>query len=103
MTELEEYQKAKDRVQEITGFYAHTATYVLANVALIILNLATLRKSDGMIWFVWPLIGWGVVLAVHAISVFGIGQFLGKEWEERQIQQELDRRHTQSEDRPTVS
>jgi len=102
MTELEEYQKAKDRVQEIKGFYAHTAMYVLANVALIVLNLATLRKSDGLIWFVWPLIGWGVVLAVHAISVFGIGRFLCKEWEERQIQQELDRRHAQSEDRPTV-
>lgn len=96
MTELEEYQKARDRVQEIKGFYVHAAMFGLANVVLIVLNVATLKKNDGVIWFIWPLIGWGIVLAVHAISVFGIGCFLGKDWEERHIQQELDRRHTGS-------
>ncbi|MCX6097516.1 MAG: 2TM domain-containing protein [Caldiserica bacterium] len=96
MTELEEYQKARDRVQEIKGFYAHAAMYLLANVALVALNLATLHKNDGIIWFIWPLIGWGVVLAVHAISVFGIGRFLGKDWEQRRIQQELDRRQKET-------
>ncbi|MCX6086087.1 MAG: 2TM domain-containing protein [Caldiserica bacterium] len=94
MTELEQYQKAKDRVQEIKGFYAHVAMYLLVNVALAVLNLATLKKNDGIIWFIWPLIGWGIVLAVHAISVFGIGRFLGKDWEQHQIQKELDRRQT---------
>lgn len=94
MTELEEYQKARDRVQEIKGFYAHVAMYLLANLVLVVLNLATLRKNDGIIWFVWPLVGWGVVLAVHAISVFGIGRFLGRDWEDRRIRQELDRQHT---------
>jgi hypothetical protein len=96
MTELEEYQKAKDRVQEVKGFYAHATMFALANIALVILNLATLKKNDGVIWFIWPLIGWGIGLAVHAISVFGIGPFLGKAWEERQIQRELDRQHPQS-------
>ncbi|MFZ2413545.1 MAG: 2TM domain-containing protein [Candidatus Cryosericum sp.] len=92
MTELEEYQKARDRVQEIKGFYAHAVMYLLANAGLAVLNLATLKKNDGVIWFIWPLIGWGIALAVHAISVFGIGRFLGKDWEQRHIQQELDRR-----------
>jgi len=96
MTELEEYQKAKDRVQEVKGFYAHATMFVLANAALAILNLATLKRNDGVVWFIWPLIGWGIGLAVHAISVFGIGSFLGKEWEERQIQHELERQHPQS-------
>ena len=98
MKEFEEYQKARDRVQEVKGFYAHAAMYLLANVALAVLNLATLAKNDGIIWFVWPLIGWGIALAVHALSVFGIGRFLGKDWEQRQIQQELDRRHKESPD-----
>ena len=94
MTDLEEYQKARDRVQEVKGFYAHLAMYLLANVTLAVLNLATLKKNDGIIWFIWPLIGWGVVLAVHAISVFGIGRFLGKDWEERHIGEEMKRQHT---------
>jgi len=96
MTELEEYQKAKDRVQEVKGFYAHATMFVLTNVALAVLNMATFTKNDGVIWFIWPLIGWGIGLAVHAISVFGIGPFLGKDWEERHIQRELDRRHKES-------
>jgi hypothetical protein len=96
MTELEEYQKARDRVQEVKGFYAHVAMYLLTNVALAVLNLATLAKNDGIVWFVWPLIGWGIALAVHALSVFGIGRFLGRDWEQRQIQKELDRRNTDS-------
>jgi hypothetical protein len=99
VTELEEYQKARDRVQEIKGFYAHAAMYLVANLVLVVLNLATLGKNDGIIWFIWPLVGWGVALAVHAISVFGIGRFLGKDWENRQIQQELNRQHT---DPPSV-
>jgi hypothetical protein len=98
MTELEEYQKARDRVQEVKGFYAHAAMYLVANVALAVLNLVTLRKNDGIIWFIWPLIGWGIALAVHAISVYGIGQFLGRDWEQHQIQQELDRRHNEPPD-----
>jgi hypothetical protein len=93
MTELEEYQKARDRVQEVKGFYAHAVMFLVANVALVILNLATLEKNDGVLWFIWPLIGWGVVLVVHAISVFGIGRFLGRGWEQHQIQRELDRQH----------
>ena len=96
MTEFEEYQKARDRVQEVKGFYAHAAMYLLANVALAVLNLATLAKNDGIVWFVWPLIGWGIALGVHAISVYGIGRFLGKDWEQRRIQQELDRWHKES-------
>jgi 2TM domain len=93
VTELEEYQKARDRVQEVKGFYAHAVMYLVANAALAVLNLATLKKNDGIIWFIWPLIGWGIVLVVHAISVFGIGWFLGRGWEQHQIQRELDRRH----------
>ncbi len=96
MTELEEYQKARDRVQELKGFYAHAAMYLLANAALAVLNLATLKKNDGIVWFIWPLIGWGIALGVHAISVFGIGRFLGKDWEQRQIQKELDRRQKET-------
>lgn len=96
MTELEEYQRARERVQEIKGFYAHAVMFGLVNATLVVLNLVTLKKNDGVIWFIWPLIGWGIILAVHGISVFGIGRFLGKDWEERRIQRELDRRHAES-------
>ncbi len=94
MTDEEEYEKAKERVEEIKGFYAHAFIYVLVNLALMVLNLMTRKQTDGVIWFIWPLIGWGIALAAHAVSVFGVGLFLGHSWEERRIQQELNRQHT---------
>lgn len=90
MTDEEAYEKAKERVEEIKGFYAHVVIFGLVNLALMILNVATRRQTDGVLWFVWPLLGWSIALAAHAICVFGIGPFLGRTWEERHIRQELE-------------
>ena len=35
----------------------------------------------------WPALGWGVGIAFHAISVFGIG----KSWEERKIRELMEK------------
>jgi hypothetical protein len=43
------------------GFTAHAALYVLVMAALIVLNLFL----TGVWWFVIPLVGWGIVLALH--------------------------------------
>ncbi len=45
------------------GFKAHLATYIIINSFLAFINLWT---SPGIIWFVWPLAGWGVGVAFHA-------------------------------------
>jgi hypothetical protein len=43
-------------------FTAHAALYVLVMTALIVLNFSFLT---GFWWSVIPLVGWGVVLALH--------------------------------------
>ena len=43
------------------GFPAHAALYILVMAALIVLNLFL----TGVWWFVIPLVGWGIVLALH--------------------------------------
>jgi hypothetical protein len=45
-----------------SGFTAHAIVYVMVMAALIILNLAFLT---GFLWFIIPLVGWGIVLALH--------------------------------------
>ncbi|MCK5597832.1 MAG: 2TM domain-containing protein [Candidatus Eisenbacteria sp.] len=84
MDEQARYEKARKRVEEIKGFYTHLLTYVLVNLALLVLNLIT---SPGSLWFYWPLFGWGVGVLAHAGSVFGPGRFWGPEWEERKIKE----------------
>lgn len=86
MDEKARYQKAKERVEEIKGFYIHLITYILVNAVLVVINLLT---SPEYYWFIWPLMGWGVGLIIHAISVFG--GLLGKSWEERKIKEIMDK------------
>ena len=86
MDEQARYQAAKKQVEEIKGFYFHLVTYFLVNTFLIVINLLT---SPEYLWFIWPLMGWGIGLIIHAFSVFG--GLWGKSWEERKIKEIMEK------------
>lgn len=46
-----------------SGFLSHLVAYVVINVFLVFVNLWI---DPSVIWFVWPLAGWGIGLAFHA-------------------------------------
>ena len=49
------------------SFFSHLGTYLTVNAFLIGINLV----SDGRIgWAIYPLLGWGLGVAMHAIGVF---------------------------------
>ena len=86
MDEKARYQEAKKRVEEIKGFYFHLVTYIVVNAVLVVINLLT---SPEYLWFIWPIIGWGVGLLIHAFTVFG--NVMGKAWEERKVKEILEK------------
>lgn len=51
----------------VRGFFVHLFTFVAVNVLLIIVNLLYMPTYY---WFLFPLIGWGLLLAAHAYFVF---------------------------------
>lgn len=55
---------AEKRVNFKSSVKIHAAIYVCANVALFFLNLLDMTK----IWFVYPLFGWFIGVAMHAIA-----------------------------------
>lgn len=89
--ESQAYEKATKRVKELRGFYGNLTSYVLVISFLAVLNILT---SPGYLWFFWPMIGWGLGIAAHALTTFGIG----KDWEERKIRElmEEERRNTKT-------
>lgn len=87
-TEDNKYDKAKKRVRMIKGFYIHLAVYVLVNILLFLINILT---SPGVFWFYWPLLGWGIGLASHAIFVYGSGSWFDSDWEEKKIAEMLEK------------
>ncbi len=82
------YRRAKARVEALRGFYAHATAYVLVNAGLLLINLLT---SPAYLWVVWPLLGWGIGLGVHALNVFALGGRFGQDWEERKTRELMDR------------
>ena len=84
----ERYFKAKKRVEEIKGFYGNLTAYIVVNIGLLVINLLT---SPDHLWFYWPLIGWGIGVAIHGMKVFNYMPFLGKDWEEQKIKEFMDK------------
>ena len=80
------YQKAKERVTALRGFYRHLSVYVFVNLGLFLINMT---MSPENLWFIWPLMGWGIAIVLHALRVFG-GAF-GSNWEERKIAELMKR------------
>ncbi|WP_310557087.1 2TM domain-containing protein [Flavobacterium sp.] len=81
------YVRAKERVEKIKGFYGNLISYCTVIPILIIINLNT---SSDFQWFWFPMLGWGMGVSFHAIETFGYG----KNWEERKIQEFLNKDKT---------
>ena len=83
------YKKAKKKVKAKKEFYEHLSIYVVMSIFFIVLNMLTSNR----IWFIWPMLGWGIGVFFHYLDVFGIPGVgtMSKEWEEKAIQEELER------------
>jgi hypothetical protein len=84
MAENERYEHARRRVEAKIGFFTHLGVYVVVNTLLIIINL---QNSPDQLWFYWPLLGWGIGIAFHALGVFVF--FSGSLLKERLIAREV--------------
>ncbi|RDW19747.1 2TM domain-containing protein [Oceanobacillus chungangensis] len=87
MENEEKYLRAKKRVQNLKGFYQHLLSYILVNIMLFIINMVT---DASHWWFIYPLMGWGIGLIAHALSVYSDG-FMGADWEERKIKEYMEK------------
>ena len=87
MIDQQRYQEVKQRVKQISGFFQHLIVYVLVNAGLAAINLLS---DPGEIWFVYPLLGWGIGVAAHGLNVF-LAEGWTRSWEEKKIRELLDK------------
>lgn len=83
-----EYLAARRQVRRLRGFYVHLSVYLAVNAGLLAINLAS---GADRLWVTWPLAGWGIAVAIHGAGVFLGGRFLGAEWEERKLREQVER------------
>lgn len=55
--------------RRLKGFRVHLLGYFVVAVLLVAVNLLL---TPGTVWFVWPIVGWGGVLAIHAAYAMGL-------------------------------
>ncbi|MEM6686558.1 MAG: 2TM domain-containing protein [Bacteroidota bacterium] len=93
----ERYLRAEKKVNELKGFYIHVLVYICVNLFIstkkIMTNLdngETFEQAffDLGTFIVW--LAWGIGLAFHAFNVFIDNGILGKNWEDRKIQDYMD-------------
>ncbi|WP_276877128.1 2TM domain-containing protein [Chryseobacterium joostei] len=77
------YERASKRVKELKEFYGNLTSFCIVIPFLALLNIIT---APGYLWFLWAMFGWGIGIAFHAVSIFGIG----KSWEEKKIKELMD-------------
>ena len=101
---MENYEKdlrknASQRIKQKRLLMMHLVSFIAGGIVLIILNVLMGYQIDfqplGMYWFVTAMLIWLFLLIIHAINVLLLTNFMGKEWEEKQMnrlmKKQLDR------------
>jgi 2TM domain len=89
----EAFLRAKKKFDKLKGFYWHLASYVVVNMFLIIMVTTHLDENESFWQFntFATAIFWGIGLAFHAMGVFGPDLIFGKDWENRKINEYMDK------------
>jgi len=96
------YERAKKRVQKIKGFYWHFVSYFIVNMFIssskIVSNMNdgenfTESFFDFGTFALW--VFWGIGIFFHAFEVFGKHLLFGEKWEQRKIQEFMEKERQQ--------
>ena len=94
-TQQQDARAAAQRwVRKLRLLYTMVGVYAVLSVMWFAIDMADGTED---IWFYWPMLGTGVIVAVTAIVLVGVGGLFGADWERRQVDRYL---HTHSS--PTV-
>lgn len=92
MENTKAYQKAKKKVRARLDFKIHLTVYLVVNVILISINLI---NSPDYLWFIWPLMGWGIAIFWQAMDLYVFNKESGVT--ERMIRKEMDKEFAKKE------
>lgn len=89
MTEQERYELARKRVNAKMGFFHHLGVYLVVNIILVMIWLFT---GADYFWPIYPILGWGIGLLMHGLSLFVWGN---PQMMNRLVEKELEKMNRQ--------
>jgi hypothetical protein len=76
------------RVRSLRLFYSHLTIYLVLNFVLVLSDVST----PGNTWFYIPLLGWGLVLGLHAAQAYEMLPWFTEDWERRKVEELIDQK-----------
>ncbi len=97
-SEEELYLQARKKVEKIKGFYVHFAVYIVINIFLLTIIAVNLDKGESFWKFghFATVFFWGIGVVFHALGVFGPDIIFGKDWENRKIEEYINKEKERS-------
>lgn len=87
--QLELIQNAQRRVRQKKRLYIHFVIFLLGALLFVLANVVLGIGKDVKIfeldWFVIAILAWLFIFLYHVFNVFVINKFMGKEWEQKQL------------------
>jgi len=88
--QLELIENAQKRIKQKKRLYIHFVGFLIGSVFFILLNLVlgfgeNVKLFD-INWFVFAILAWLFLLVYHTFNVFITHKFMGKNWEQAQLE-----------------
>ncbi len=87
--QLELITNAQKRIKQKKRLYVHFITFLIGSFVLIVLNtflgIGEQITLFGKEWFVYAILIWLCLFVYHLFNVFFTHKFMGKDWEEKQL------------------
>ncbi|MBT0607589.1 2TM domain-containing protein [Aequorivita echinoideorum] len=84
----EQYEYARKRIKQKKALMRHFIIFLVGSVLLIVINPILGYGEEFLFkgWFVWAILIWTFFFLIHLFNVFIMNKFMGKEWEDRQLE-----------------
>lgn len=83
----EQYEYARRRILQKKNLMRHFIFFLAGSVLFIVLDV--LKVVEGILgtdWYIWAILIWAFFFLIHVLNVFILNSFMGKEWEDQQLQ-----------------
>jgi 2TM domain len=82
----EKLKRIKKQVAEVKDFYIHLMVYLVVNFSLVLVYFFSTENIENVgFWPIWPILGWGIGIIFHALSVFVFDGEVFAKWEDQEI------------------
>jgi hypothetical protein len=75
--------------------------YTILGIYIVLsLMWSAIDVADGTesLWFYWPMLGTGIIVAITSVVLLGVGGLFGANWEQRQIDRYVEQHRSRPHD-----